>query len=223
MSEQPAYYAIIPANVRYSDVTANAKLLYGEITALANKSGYCWASNEYFAKLYSVHSDTISGWIRELREARFVESVLQKGTQRRLFIIDSGRQNHLPPPVKSPTSGRQKDRHNNTVNNTTKTGEQSSQEYVFVSEDEKPPKVKKFDPQPVYNVFKDELGIAPLNWKTNKTQRQSAENLLTERGLDQIRKALQFYKEVKEEQFCPAILSPYDLDSKWHKLLKLKN
>lgn len=41
--EQPNYYAIIPACVRYAKIKANAKLLYGEITALANKTGECYA------------------------------------------------------------------------------------------------------------------------------------------------------------------------------------
>lgn len=221
MKEQPAYYAIIPASVRYADIIPNAKLLYGELTALANKDGYCWASNQYFADLYKVNKTTISEWIRILIEKGFIYSEVINNFERKIYITPSGKAEGVS--TKSRRGGSGFPEHNITVNNTTKTGEQSSQEYVFVSEDEKPPKVKNFDPQPVYNVFKDELGIAPLNWKTNKTQRQSAENLLTERGLDQIRKALQFYKEVKEEQFCPAILSPYDLDSKWHKLLKLKN
>ena len=59
-SEHPNYYAIIPANVRYDKtLRPNAKLLYGEITALSNTEGYCWATNSYFANLYDVESASI--------------------------------------------------------------------------------------------------------------------------------------------------------------------
>lgn len=68
-----AYYSIIPANVRYdSDLTANAKLLYGEITALCNDKGYCWASNEYFSKLYGVSKKSISTWISQLVKKNYI-------------------------------------------------------------------------------------------------------------------------------------------------------
>ena len=61
MKTTPSYFAVIPANVRYdSRLSANEKLLYGEITALANKDGYCWASNAYFAELYGVTVSTVS-------------------------------------------------------------------------------------------------------------------------------------------------------------------
>ena len=78
---------------------------------------------------------------------------------------------------------------------------------------------RKFNPTPVYKLFNNNY---PLNWRVNKTQRQSAENLFKERGLEKIRRALAFYQENKDDEFCPDILSPYDLDSKWDKLLKYK-
>ena len=71
--ENPNYYAIIPANVRYDDrLRANEKLLYGELVALSNKDGKCWASNSYFAKIYKVGTSTISTWINNLAENGYV-------------------------------------------------------------------------------------------------------------------------------------------------------
>jgi hypothetical protein len=70
--QQPSYYAIIPANVRYANIPDKAKLLYGEITALCNQKGYCWATNEYFANLYGVHKKSISRLISILEKEKFI-------------------------------------------------------------------------------------------------------------------------------------------------------
>lgn len=68
-----SYYAIIPANVRYDDdLSANAKLLYGEITCLCNQKGCCWATNAYFAKLYNVSKVTVSRWITQLKDKGYI-------------------------------------------------------------------------------------------------------------------------------------------------------
>ena len=69
---KPNYYAIIPAEVRYAAIMPHAKLLYGEITALCNQKGYCWASNSYFSELYGVTKNTISTWVRELKKNIFI-------------------------------------------------------------------------------------------------------------------------------------------------------
>lgn len=78
-NEQPNYYSIITANVRYDrELKANEKLLFSEITALANKSGYCTATNGYFAPLYDVTKTTISNWINDLKEKGYVKVFFQK-------------------------------------------------------------------------------------------------------------------------------------------------
>ena len=75
--EKPSYYAIIPANVRYDKrLTDKAKLLYGEITCLTNKTGECWASNQYFADLYGVSKQTISNTISLLIKYGYITSEL---------------------------------------------------------------------------------------------------------------------------------------------------
>jgi hypothetical protein len=67
MKHKPSYYAIISAEVRYDkNLSANAKLLYGEITCLTNENGFCFANNKYFAELYEKSKVTISKWISEL-------------------------------------------------------------------------------------------------------------------------------------------------------------
>ena len=97
------YYAIIPANVRYSDLPPNAKLLYGEITALANEKGYCWASNSYFSDLYGVSKRSITAWINSLIENKFihVEMIHKVGTkeiqERRLYIAPPIEENFYTP------------------------------------------------------------------------------------------------------------------------------
>lgn len=97
--QQKAYYAIIPANVRYDkDLVPNAKLLYGEITALCNEKGYCWATNQYFAELYNVSDRTIKNWISQLTDKGYIQRSVKsrEGTkeieQRKLFI---GRENNF--------------------------------------------------------------------------------------------------------------------------------
>lgn len=78
------YYAIIPANVRYDKrLTAPAKLLYGEITALCNQKGCCWARNSYFADLYGVSKRSISTWISQLIEYGYIfsEITYKNGTK----------------------------------------------------------------------------------------------------------------------------------------------
>ena len=80
-----AYFAIIPASVRYDhSIPPNAKLLYGEITALCNERGYCWATNSYFADLYGVKDRSITNWLGALEKAGYIirEQVFEKGTKR---------------------------------------------------------------------------------------------------------------------------------------------
>lgn len=80
-----SYYAVIPVTVRYdNNVVPSAKLLYGEITALCNEKGYCWATNDYFSKLYSVSKRTISTWVKSLCDAGYIsaEFVLDNSNQK---------------------------------------------------------------------------------------------------------------------------------------------
>lgn len=87
--DEPAYYAVIPPVVRYANISAGAKLLYGEIAALSSRDGVCYATNSYFAKLYGVESRTASRLISELEAAGFLRADTDKkrGNIRKLEIL----------------------------------------------------------------------------------------------------------------------------------------
>jgi hypothetical protein len=76
MKQKPNYYAVIPANVRYSKaLTPNAKLLYAEITALCNMNGKCTASTQYFCNLYEVSRISIQKWLKILEDNNHIKRV----------------------------------------------------------------------------------------------------------------------------------------------------
>lgn len=132
------YYAIIPADVRYDrDLSPNAKLLYGEITALSNAEGYCWATNNYFAELYDVTKRSIQGWISQLEKKSYIRvevvSVGHNDSSRKIYLNNRGEKNYTgekndTPPRKKVHGGHEKNftipheencTHNNTSFNTT--------------------------------------------------------------------------------------------------------
>ena len=123
-----SYYAVIPATVRYdNNVVPSAKLLYGEITALCNEKGYCWATNDYFSKLYSVSKRTISTWIKSLCNAGYIsaELVLDNSSQKvkmRCLKVEANFDAHLmktsiPSRKKVPAPHEENFAENNTINN----------------------------------------------------------------------------------------------------------
>ena len=124
--DHKGYYAIIPANVRYDQrLPANAKLLYGEITALSNEKGYCWAGNDYFSVLYGVSKTSVSKWVSALRDSGYINVQVQykEGTKqilhRYITLVKDPIEEKLMTPirkVKDPIEEKLID--NNTSNNT---------------------------------------------------------------------------------------------------------
>ena len=85
--EKPSYFAVIPASVRYDKrLKPIERLLFGEITCLTNKDGYCFASSSYFAELYGVTRVSVSSYISNLAKCGYIDIVIENKCYRKIFL-----------------------------------------------------------------------------------------------------------------------------------------
>lgn len=142
--DKPNYYSITPANVRYDkSLPMGARFMYGEITALTKKDGYCWAGDSYFAELYEVTNTTIQNWLRALERKGYIsrKRIYKEGTKqiknRYIRLFDTPTQNNLgtyvknindptqnnlgtyPKNIKNPTQNNLRDSITSTITSTT--------------------------------------------------------------------------------------------------------
>lgn len=87
-----AYFAVIPGPVLDDRcLSESAKLLYGRITSLADREGYCWATNEYLSQLTGYGVRTITRLVALLAQRGHVEvevvpAAKKGGRERRIYI-----------------------------------------------------------------------------------------------------------------------------------------
>ncbi len=92
MKKQESYYMVIPASVWDTDLSDMTKILYGHITVLSNKNGYCHASNSYFTKVLKTSASTVNRKLNELKDLGLINTQLiyQEGTkevkERRIYM-----------------------------------------------------------------------------------------------------------------------------------------
>lgn len=107
----PGYYAIITADVRYDKrLSAMAKLIFAELSALVNVNGFAHPSNNFLSELYDVSKSTIIRILNQLKELGYIyteETITSKGTFRKIFINTNPKslenKNDLEPSVKNDT------------------------------------------------------------------------------------------------------------------------
>ena len=126
------YYVVIHAQVLHDNrLTPLARLIYGELSALANIQGFAWISNRKMASKYKVSIKTISRNISKLQEFGYIKSELiyrdekKEVEQRNIYIEPLDKNvNSIPLEMsrgygqKSPEGMDKKVKDNNTSNNT---------------------------------------------------------------------------------------------------------
>lgn len=206
MKEEPNFYAIIPANVRYNEnLCPNAKLLYGEITALCNNKGYCWANNMYFSELYKVTKQTISGWISELQKEKLISmKISKKEGNKRIIAIKEKINTYIKKPEevceKRIIAIKEKPKHNNTYNNT------SNNTYnIDTKVSTGIPEKKEYGNEDLNLIMQkaEELNFAIQGTKTYN--RRMAWNLYKKFGLEKTIKSIEYAAAIRGQPYAPVI------------------
>ena len=222
------YFVIIPSEVLCdNNLIPSAKLLYGDITALCNKEGYCWAWNSYFASKYQVLERTIQRWINNLIDNGYIERDIEyfddsKQISRRLLkvkLFDNGIESiDMRGSDKKDTRGSdKKDIHNNINYNNTN--------YNKLSKKETHAREKNFE---MKNLGKESEKVKDLE-ETNKELEESNKKLReTNKELREELKELRKYdksmekflnkldKLEQEEEIKKNPVDSYDVGDKTH-------
>jgi len=86
--QQPNYYSIIPADVRYNkNLSFSAKVIFGELVALSNTYGYCFCTNEYLANLFSLDIRQIQRILFDLKSNDHIHIEFDKLHKRKIYIL----------------------------------------------------------------------------------------------------------------------------------------
>lgn len=204
MNEHRGFYAIIPAIVRYDNqLNGNAKLLYGELTALANERGYCWATNQYFASLYNVSKRTIISWMKQLEKRKYIKiQVFYKPDskivdRRHIYILPFPTDTEFYTPSEENFITYGKNHHEGGEENFTTPGEENfTENNTLLNNTENNTKNKKNSVEPrstMPELFEKVWKTYPKKTNKKKAKEQFLKKFKSEEDLDQFEKGYKDY------------------------------
>lgn len=72
-NNQSSLYYVIPAEIMHSkELSMEEKLLYGLISGLSNKHGYCFASNEWFQEELNISESSLKKYLHNLEKSGYI-------------------------------------------------------------------------------------------------------------------------------------------------------
>lgn len=120
-----AMYIVIPTTVaQRDDITRSAVLLYGFLGALANATGYCFATNAYLTELMACGETTLKRLLGELKSAGLIAV--------EILFRENGSVQERRITLKSPISAQAEEA---TEPEKSRTHAYGSQKNVFLNED----------------------------------------------------------------------------------------
>lgn len=180
----------------------------------------CWASNEWLGEQIRAHKDTVSQGVKELEDMGVITCERTRRTRLIAPVLSSEiGTNAYQEEGSTPISDRSERLSNSdSISDNLILSVADAPRVVEVSLKEKPEKPTANYKYPHSKEVFALWPSAPKNWALNTTQLRAAENLYEEQGMENIASFLKWYEKHKDEDYCPQVSSPYDLDSKWSKL-----
>lgn|GEM_PF-2725420 len=90
---------VIPRDVTLdANLSGDAKVLYGHLLALSYRDGFCFATNQWFARTFGKHERTVKRWIAELVDHELIRVVDGNSKRRQIFPAIDEKGQPLPPP-----------------------------------------------------------------------------------------------------------------------------
>lgn len=203
-------FAIIPVSILENEnLSANSKLLYGEIMALSKKSGQCYATNEYLANMLGLKKESMPQLLKELSGMGLIIVNINrssKGTYRDIVVSFFNEGGH-----KSITrGGRAKQRGGASLDNEDKReidkvdiNKIDTNSATAVAEP-----INKF-----IELFKNVNPSYKQLYK-DKTQRACLERLLKLMGVEKLENCINTLARTNGMEFAPVITTPYLLEKK---------
>lgn len=243
-SNDRAYFTMVP-NIVLNHSSAIDQALYMQMKRFAGEKsggGYCTASHRTLMSKLGIGPKALKTSIQYLIDHRWIEN-----TGARKVMTDGGPQdvqvyrvndiwrlnvNHYKgadesTPLKAKGADERSkggDESAPTKNNTKKinTSVANAPRVVSVSlkeEEDRPKSAPKYpNARTAFSWFPNRQP----SWDINTTELAHGE-LLFLRGEHQVRLALDFVKENRDDEFCPKVVKPSDLERKWLDLLAYRN
>ena len=86
-----SYWTVIPTKIFEDERTPlRAKKLYGLISSLTKKDGYCWASNNYLTEKSRIPLGTVRRYLKLLQRLKYIHCEISKeeGNERKIWLVN---------------------------------------------------------------------------------------------------------------------------------------
>jgi len=93
-----SYYCVIPHYILEDEnLTDKAKLVYGEISSLVDKEGYCFAKDSHFEKIFKARKRTIQTCIKQLKDEGYILVIYEGkgGSVRKIYLTQKSALNDI--------------------------------------------------------------------------------------------------------------------------------